>query len=130
MSDVKTEQLNILMESIRDIVKAKTCPDWVARKLTEAVKRAKTFNGETANGTSNFSEYKVDYEYRPFNIGDNVISNINGDNCLYNIIGQHDPVNGVNLYTVKIIKGNANNPPGHIAYNVPETMLQHIKEGN
>ena len=40
--DLKTQQLNILMETMRDVIKAKTCPDWVARKLADGVKRAKT----------------------------------------------------------------------------------------
>lgn len=124
--DIKTQQLNILMESIRDIVKAKTCPDWVAKKLTAAVKNAKTLTNTSE--TSNFSEYEIDYSYREFEINEHVISNIENDTCLYEIMGKSDPINGVNLYTVKIIKGNKNNPPGYIQYNVPETMLYHIKE--
>ena len=53
---------------------------------------------------------------------------MNGDECIYQIIGQSDPINGINLFTLKIIKGNKANPPGYIVYNVPETMLLHIKE--
>ena len=46
--DLKTQQLNILIETMRDVIKAKTCPDWVARKLADGVKRAKTLGNEPA----------------------------------------------------------------------------------
>lgn len=124
--DLKTQQLNILMETMRDIIKAKTCPDWVARKLADGVKRAKTLGNEPAE-VEEFSEYTVDYTVRPFEINECVVSNIKDDKCLYRILEQSDPIDGVNLYTLRIEKGNKANPPGYIVHNVPETMLNHIK---
>lgn len=126
--DVKTQQLNIMMEAIRQIVRVKTCPPWVVGKLTDAVKKAKTLTEGNSSGTENFSEYEVDYTCRPFNLNERAISTIENDTCLYEIIGICDPINGINLYNVKIVKGNKNNPTGYIVYNVPETKLQHIKE--
>lgn len=125
--DVKTQQLNIIMEAIRQIVRVKTCPPWVVGKLTDAVKKAKTLTDENASGTSDFSEYEIDYTYRPFEINEKAISSVEGDKCLYQIMNICDPINGVNLYNIKIIKGDKNNPAGYIVYNVPETKLQHIK---
>ena len=124
--DLKTQQLNILMETMRDVIKAKTCPDWVARKLADGVKRAKTLGQEPAE-VEEFSEYTVDYTVRPFEINECVVSNIKDDKCLYRIIEQSDPIDGVNLYTLRIEKGNKANPPGYVVHNVPETMLNHIK---
>lgn len=124
--DLKTQQLNILMETMRDVIKAKTCPDWVARKLADGVKRAKTLGNEPAE-VEEFSEYTVDYTVRPFEINECVVSNIKDDKCLYRILEQSDPIDGVNLYTLRIEKGNKANPPGYIVHNVPETMLNHIK---
>lgn len=121
--DTKTQQLNILMTTIRDIVKAKTCPEWIIKKLTEGVKKAKTLQ----NTDTNDNNYEIDNVYREFTIGEQVISNVENDQCLYEIIDKSDPINGINLFTVKIIKGNKNNPAGYIIYNVPETMLYHIK---
>lgn len=126
--DVKTQQLNIMMNAIRQIVRVKTCPPWVVGKLTDAVKRAKTLNDEAETGISDFSEYEVDYVCRPFNPDEKAISTVEGDKCLYQIINACDPINGINLYNIKIIKGDKNNPTGYIVYNVPETKLQHIKE--
>lgn len=124
--DLKTQQLNILMETMRDVIKAKTCPDWVARKLADGVKRAKTLGNEPAE-VEEFSEYTVDYTVRPFEINEYVVSNIKDDKCLYRILEQSDPIDGVNLYTLRIEKGNKANPPGYIVHNVPETILNHIK---
>ena len=124
--DLKTQQLNILMETMRDVIKAKTCPDWVARKLADGVKRAKTLGQEPAE-VEEFSEYTVDYTVRPFEINECVVSNIKDDKCLYRILEQSDPIDGVNLYTLRIEKGNKANPPGYVVHNVPETMLNHIK---
>ncbi len=124
--DLKTQQLNILMETMRDVIKAKTCPDWVARKLADGVKRAKTLGNEPAE-VEEFSEYTVDYTVRPFEINECVVSNIKDDKCLYRILEQSDPIDGVNLYTLRIEKGNKANPPGYIVHNVPETILNHIK---
>lgn len=124
--DLKTQQLNILMETMRDVIKAKTCPDWVARKLADGVKRAKTLGNEPAE-VEEFSEYTVDYTVRPFEINECVVSNITDDKCLYRILEQSDPIDGVNLYTLRIEKGNKANPPGYIVHNVPETILNHIK---
>ena len=57
-----------------------------------------------------------------------VISNVENDPCLYEVVEVLLPVGGVNLYNLKILTGNKNNPPGLIIHNIPETLLQHIKE--
>lgn len=124
--DIKTEQLNILLASIKKVVNSKNCPDWVAKSLTTAVKNAKELNPNSIP-TDNNAKPEIDYEYRAFAINDMVTSNIQEDVCTYKIIGQSDPINNINLYTLQIIKGNQSNPPGYIVYNVPETMLLHIK---
>lgn len=124
--DLRTQQLNILMETIRDIVKVKSCPDWVSRRLSLAVKKAKDLQNEQNTNNDN-TEYEIVNEYRPFAIDEYAISNVKGDTCIYKVTDFSDPINGINLYTVRIEKGNQNNPTSHVVYNVPETMLQHIK---
>lgn len=122
--DVKTQQLNILMETIREIVKAKTCPEWVIRKLTNGVKQAKSVSGDTQDEPT----YEADPVYKPYTVGETVMSNIPNDRCLYKIMEQVDPINGVNLYTLRIERGDKSNPAGYIVYNVPESSLCHIKD--
>lgn len=119
--DLKTQQLNILMETMRDVIKAKTCPDWVVRKLADGVKRVKTLTDTQT------AKYEIDYTVKPFEINEYVASNVDHDTCLYKIIEQSDPIDNVNLYTLRIEEGNKDNPTGYIVYNVPETKLQHIK---
>lgn len=126
MEDIRKEQLNILLNCIKKVVSNKNCPEWIARDLTIGVKNAKSINSE--NITSQTNAIEIDETYRPFEINDKVVSNVEGDECIYQIIGQSDPINNINLFTIKIIKGNKSNPPGYIVYNVPETILLHIKE--
>lgn len=125
--DIKTEQLNILLNGIKKVVGSKNCPEWIAKSLTQTVKNAKDLSSDKIpNNTTN--SHEIDYTYKPFNINDNVVSNIQDDTCLYKIIAQHDPINNINLFTLQIIEGNKTNPPGTMIYNVPETMLLHIKD--
>lgn len=126
MEDIRKEQLNILLNGIKKVVSSKNCPEWIARDLTVAVKNAKSVNSENIEKSTN--KIEIEETYRPFKVNDKVTSNVNDDECVYQIIGQSDPINGINLFTLKIIKGNKTNPPGYIVYNVPETMLLHIKE--
>lgn len=124
--EVKAEQLNILLNAIKDIVRSNHCPEWVASRLTAAVKAAKEYNkGETTS--QNSSSYTVDETVRPFVVNEEVISNVQNDICLYKIINILDPVGGIILYNLQILKGNKDNPPGMIIHNIPETLLQHIK---
>lgn len=118
-----TEQLNILMGAIRTIVTNKNCPDWIYRRLSDAVRQAK----EKGDSSSSNPAYEVDNVYREFVVGERVLSNVKDDSCLYEITGQSDPINNINLFTLRIVEGNKSNPSGYIIYNVPETMLQHIK---
>lgn len=124
--DTRTQQLNILMETMRDIIKAKTCPDWVARKLAEGVKQAKSLDTDNSAVQAGCG-YRTVNIVRPFEIGELAASTIENDLCLYRIVDTTDAIQGVNLYTVKIEKGDKNNPEGYTVYNVPETKLIHIE---
>lgn len=125
--EIRAEQLNILLHAIKDIVKNKNCPDWVAKRLTDAVKNAK--NQQTDNSSTNqeTKQYVIDTELKPFVIDEIVASNVENDICLYKIIDILDKVGGITLYNLQIINGNKDNPPGLIIHNIPETLLVHIK---
>lgn len=123
--DLRLEQLNILMNEIRLVIGNKNCPEWIVKRLGEGVKKAKSLADN--NTFIDPDKPEPDYTLRPFNIGEEVLSTKDGDECIYQIIEQSDPINNINLYSIKIIKGNKNNPPGYIVYNVPETLLVHIK---
>lgn len=123
--DIRLEQLNILMNEIRTVITNKNCPEWVVKRLGEGVKKAKSLK-ETDEPTE--QEYEPDYTYRPFVIGEHVLSNVDDGGCLYEIIEQSDPIDNINLFTLRIIKGNKNNPTTTLIHNVPETMIVHIKD--
>lgn len=122
--EIHSEQLNILLHAIKDIVKSKNCPDWISNRLIEAVKNAKNYNRPT---TVTKPRYEVDNTTKPFEINEFVCSNVENDICVYKIIDQLDKISGVTLYNLQIIEGNADNPVGLIIHNIPETLLVHIK---
>lgn len=125
----KVQQLNILLQTIKDVVKSRNCPEWISKRLTDAVKRAKELQpAEPSGDIAAVSKYTIDPEIRPFVPNEKVISNVENDPCLYEVVEVLLPVGGVNLYNLKILTGNKNNPPGLIIHNIPETLLQHIKE--
>lgn len=127
--DIHAEQLNILLHAIKDIVKARQCPDWISKKLADAVKRAKEYNSNETASSQNSKTYEPDINNtNAFVIGEKVISNVENDICLYKIVDILDPIAGVILYNLEILKGNKDNPAGLIVHNIPMTLLQHIKE--
>lgn len=122
--DIHVEQLNILLNAIKTVVQNKNCPTWINKKLVESVSLAKSLK---ANGSiNNEPTIEIDNTLKPFEINEEVVSNVKDDKCIYQIIEKLDPIQNINLYNVKIIKGNKKNPEGIIVHNVPETMLQHI----
>lgn len=125
--EIRAEQLNILLHAIKDIVKNKNCPDWVAKRLTDAVKNAKNQQVDNSSTNQETKQYVIDTELKPFVIDEIVASNVENDICLYKIIDILDKVGGITLYNLQIINGNKDNPPGLIIHNIPETLLVHIK---
>lgn len=125
--EIRAEQLNILLHAIKDIVKNKNCPDWVAKRLTDAVKNAKNQQVNNSSTNQETKQYVIDTELKPFVIDEIVASNVENDICLYKIIEILDKVGGITLYNLQIINGNKDNPPGLIIHNIPETLLVHIK---
>lgn len=119
--EVCKEQLNILLRAMKSIVQTKNCPEWVSAKLNKAVKEAK--------------EYKVEHnvheemmEYVPIEIGCLCQSNVPNDPCTYKVLEETDPVAGVRLFNIQIMKGNKQNPPGTIIHNVAIDKLIGVKE--
>ena len=94
---------------------------------SENVQAAKEYKSSEPSPASSTSRYVVDETIRPFVVNEEVISNVQNDICLYKIVNILDPVGGITLYNLQILKGNKDNPPGMIVHNIPETLLQHIK---
>jgi hypothetical protein len=118
MEDIEIirNQRDILFNACKSVVKDKKCPDWISKVLTTAALNAKQLQKDVVVKTEMLlsTELKLDAIVR---------SNISKDNCIYKIVKVGPEIQGVQLYDVVIVKGNANNPENSVIHNVPSTSL-------
>ena len=115
--EVCKEQLNILLHAMKDVVQTKGCPDWVSYKLNTAVKEAKQYKPAE-------QEEKV---YCDLYMGMKCKSTTPNDSCIYQIVGESDPVQGIRMFNLRILSTKAKDPVGYVINNVPETMIDHCE---
>lgn len=118
MEDIEIirNQRDILFNACKSVVKDKKCPDWISKVLTTAAINAKQLQKDVVVKTEIplSNELKIDAIVK---------SNIAKDNCIYKIVNVGPEIQGIQLYDVVIVKGNANNPEGSVIHNVPSTSL-------
>ena len=109
MEDIEIirNQRDILFNACKLVVKDKKCPDWISNVLTTAALNAKQLQKDVVVKTEMLlsTELKLDAIVR---------SNIIKDDCIYKIIKVGPEIQGVQLYDVVIVKGNANNPESRV----------------
>ena len=59
--------------------------------------------------------------------GMHVHSTTPGDTCVYEVVSEADPIQGVRLFNLRIISTRAKDPVGYTILNVPETMIDHCE---
>ena len=47
--------------------------------------------------------------------------------CVYEVVSEADPIQGVRLFNLRIISTRAKDPVGYTILNVPETMIDHCE---
>ena len=118
MEDIEIirNQRDILFNACKSVVKDKKCPDWISKVLTTAAINAKQLQKDIVVKTEIplSNELKIDAIVK---------SNIDNDNCIYKIVNVGPEIQGIQLYDVVIVKGNADNPEGSVIHNVPSTSL-------
>ena len=118
MEDIEIirNQRDILFNACKSIAKDKKCPDWISKVLTTAALNAKQLQKDVVVKTEMplSTELKLDAIVK---------SNIANDTCIYRIVNIGPEIQGIQLYDVVIVKGNATNPEGSIIHNVPSTSL-------
>lgn len=114
---IEQKQRDILFEACKKIATHKNCPAWIETIIRNAVAEAKSIKEEFEGFDTPVTDL------RPFEIGDVCKSNRPNDKCKYKIISEHDPIEGIRLFTIQILEGDINNPVGLMVPNVPETFL-------
>lgn len=111
------KQRDILYNAMKKIATSKNCPDWIEKIIRQAVQEAR--NIETKK--EEFPALSKANE--PLNI-DDMVETTAKDECVYKIIEEVDPIEGVRLFNIRVETGDINNMVGQVYHNVPETMLR------
>lgn len=116
--DIIRAQRDILFNAAKKVATNHKCPDWISKILSDAVLQSKKLqNSDNIEITADTTLSKT------IEVGATVKSNKENDTCVYKITEEGPVIQGVKLYTLVIIKGNKDNPEGHVLYNVPENWL-------
>lgn len=127
---VERQQNRIIVEAIKKIVTNPRTPNWIKNPLESAVKEAKALKPSepTSEPKKAVEEPEEEYIDLPLEVGCECVDALNPkDKCRYLIVGEGLEIEGVQLYDVKVIKGDEKTPRGVVQINVPATYLRAIK---
>lgn len=124
---VERQQLRMLVEAIKKIVTNQRTPNWIKNPLETAVREAKALKPSTSPVQEKTAQEGPKMEYmEPVELCLGCIcknSEMPEDECLYEIVREGLAIDGVQLYDVKVVKGDKRTPRGIIQHNVPSTLL-------
>lgn len=128
---IERQQCRMLIEAIKKIVTNPRTPNWIKNPLETAVKEAKTLKpSETISTEENAPEPAKNeiIENVDLDVGVLCIDALDpGDKCMYEIIRRSLEVDHVQLWDVRVTKGDKRTPAGIIMHNVPSTYLRGVR---
>jgi hypothetical protein len=132
-TSVEKQQLKIIVDAIKKIVTNPRTPGWVKNPLEEAVKTAKALSksdsaaaGVTAQVKEKTSVQAL--ETASMEVGATCVDALDPkDECLYQVIDKGLEIDHVQLWTVKVTKGDKKTPAGTVMHNVPENYLRAVR---
>lgn len=120
---LERQQLRMLVEAIKKVVTHARTPEWIKKQLEGAVREAKGLQrveGNTAPDRLETAKAEIPDHLA---VGVYAKSKDPKDKCLYEIVGESFVIEGVQLWDVRIVQGDKNNPVGTVVHNVPETKI-------
>lgn len=112
------QQRTILLEALKTIATNTKTPKWISELCKREVTKARSL--------STTEQEPVQYtgaQNASFEPGDIVRPVDETDKCVYQIVSLSTNIEGVNLWNIRILKGDRNNPVGFVVSNVPETKF-------
>ena len=127
---IERQQLRMLVEAIRKIVTNQRTPNWVKNPLERALREAKALKTSAPQVQEKTvpeePEIREVPEVQEVELCIGCIcknSEMAEDECLYEIVREGLVIDGIQLYDVKVVKGDRRTPRGVIQHNVPATLL-------
>lgn len=109
----------MLVEAIKKVVTHARTPEWIKKQLEGAVREAKGLQRVEGNTAPD----RLETAPAELSVGCYAKSKDPKDKCLYEIVGESFVIEGVQLWDVRIVQGDKNNPVGTVVHNVPETKI-------
>ena len=132
-TSVEKQQLKIIVDAIKKIVTNPRTPNWVKNPLEEAVKTAKALSKSDSAAASVTAQVKEKtsvqaLETAQMEVGATCVDALDPkDECLYQVIDKDLEIDHVQLWTIKVTKGDKKTPAGTIMHNVPENYLRAVR---
>lgn len=128
---VERQQLRMLVDAIKKIVTNQRTPNWIKNPLETAVREAKALKPSSSPVQEKTAPEEPKMEdAEPVELCIGCVcknSEMPEDECLYEIVAEGLEIDGVQLYDVKVVKGDKRTPRGIIQHNVPATLLLGIQ---
>lgn len=127
---IERQQNRILVEAIRKVVTNQRTPNWIKNPLVEAVKDAKALKpSETAVVQKTAPAEPIESEEEtPLEVGCLCVDGLeSSDTCQYLIIREGLVIDNIQLFDVRVVKGDKKTPNGTVMHNVPATYLRAVR---
>lgn len=127
---IERQQNRILVEAIRKVVTNQRTPNWIKNPLTEAVKEAKALKpSETTVVQKTAPAEPIEPEEEiPLEVGCLCVDGLeSSDTCQYLIIREGLVIDNIQLFDVRVVKGDKKTPKGTVMHNVPATYLRAVR---
>lgn len=127
---IEQQQNRILVEAIRKVVTNQRTPNWIKNSLVEAVKEAKALKPSETNIVQKpVPKEPIEPEEEiPLEVGCLCVDALeSSDTCQYLIIREGLVIDEIQLFDVRVVKGDKKTPKGTVMHNVPSTYLRAVR---
>lgn len=114
------KQRAILSDTLKEIATNNRTPSWISELCRVGVSKARAL--ELDKNCSCVHEKKGEKQ-SPIVPGDIVRGTDPSDKCSYQVVSLSTTIDNVNLWNIRILKGDKNSPAGLIVNNVPENKI-------
>lgn len=127
---IEQQQNRILVEAIRKIATNPRTPNWIKNPLVDAVKEAKALKLSTPKVVQKTApEEPIEPEEEiALEVGCLCVDALEStDTCQYLIIREGLVIDNIQLFDVRVVKGDKKTPKGTVMHNVPSTYLRAVR---
>lgn len=127
MTEVESliQQRSILLNTLKEIATSKRTPSWISEMCKRGVMRAREVRVDKApvEQVETATPQQTAANNATIEVGDLVYGNDAGDKCVYAVVRLSTTIDGMNLWDIQVVKGDAHDVVGNVHHNVPENKF-------